>query len=139
MIATYIERAALSGVIALALLVGCKSPEADKTAKADKTAPAKKDEPAKVDDDKAKGGGGSDEVEAEPEEPAEEPAVDDLEGYDPRVAQAAKVAREIATDPKAADEVLSKENLDREKLDALMYEIASDPDLTEQYRIARGL
>jgi hypothetical protein len=137
MIATYIERAALSGVIALALLVGCKPPEADKTAKADKTAPAKKDEPAKV-DDKAKGGGGSDEVEAEPEE-AEEPAADDLEGYDPRVAQAAKVAREIATDPKAADDVLSKENLDREKLDALMYEIASDPDLTEQYRIARGL
>jgi hypothetical protein len=138
MIATYIERAALSGVIALALLVGCKSPEADKTAKTDKTAPAKKDAPAKVEDDKAKGGGGSDEVEAEPEE-VEEPAVDDLEGYDPRVAQAAKVAREIATDPKAADDVLSKENLDREKLDALMYEIASDPDLTEQYRIARGL
>jgi hypothetical protein len=135
MIGTWIERAAL---VAFALTLGCKSPDAaDKTAKADKPAPAKKDEPAKA-DDKAKGGGGNDEVEAEPDE-VEAPGGDDLEGYDPRVAQAAKVAREIASDPKAADDVLAKENLDREKLDALMYEIASDPDLTEQYRIARGL
>lgn len=135
------KRSSIGAVVALALalVVGCKSPEADnKTATADKP---KKTEKA-GEDDKAKGGGGSDEVaKAEPEEEDAEPEVqqDENAGYDPRVVQAAEVAREIAKDPATADDVLAKANLDREKLDALMYEIASDPDLTEQYRIARGL
>ncbi|MEM6295208.1 MAG: hypothetical protein AAGA54_28310 [Myxococcota bacterium] len=63
----------------------------------------------------------------------------DFEGYDPRVAKAATVAAGIASDPQKADELLASNDLDRDKLDALMYEIANDPDLTAQYRMARGI
>jgi hypothetical protein len=142
MITSTIERAAILAVVALALAVGCNTPEpASKTASADKPKPA--DKTADKPGDKTKGGGGSDEVAegppTEPEEDGEQPEEDEFTGYDPRVVQAARVARDIAADPKAADDVLAKQSLDREKLDALMYEIAGDPDLTEQYRFARGL
>jgi hypothetical protein len=130
-------------LVTLALAAACgKSPEpANKTASADKRTAGDKAERDGA-QTKTKGGGGSDEVDAttptqlEDDEPPEE---DELASYDPRVAQAAKVAREISNDPQSADEVLEAEDLDREKLDALMYEIANDPDLTEQYRVARGL
>jgi hypothetical protein len=137
-----LQRAGIVAVVALALAVGCDSPEpATKTAKTDARPTASEKAGADGAEAKPKGGGGSDEVEATPTaiEEGEQPEEDEFTGYDPRVAQAARVAREIADDPQAADDVLSKQNLDREKLDALMYEIASDPDLTEQYRIARGL
>lgn len=139
MIASRIDSAVLRVAVVLALFVGCddsdKAPT--KTAKAD----APKVEPAKAEPkEKARGGGGSDEVaEADAVEAPEAEAPDEEEGYDPRVVQAAEVARELANAPEKADDVLAQKNLDREKLDALMYEIASDPDLTEQYRIARGL
>ena len=138
MIVSKIEKAVMLGALALALAVGCNESDAPaaKTAKAEKPAA----EPAKAQPkEKAPGGGGSDEVaDAEPPEPDAEPE-DEFAGYDPRVVKAAQVAREIATAPETADDVLAKQDLDRDKLDALMYEIASDPDLTEQYRIARGL
>lgn len=72
-----------------------------------------------------------------PEQPTE--PEDEFSAYDPRVAQAARVAIEIQDDPTQADAVLASSELDREKLDALMFEIASDPELTQQYRIARGM
>jgi hypothetical protein len=86
-------------------------------------------------------------ADAEPanaEKPNPAPAPDgedqgDLEGYDPRVAQAAKIANDITATPDKADELLAAANLDRDKLDALMYEIANDPALTAQYRMARGI
>lgn len=81
-------------------------------------------------------------ADAEPAEavPADDAGRDDtLEGYDPRVAKAAKVAAGIASDPQKADELLASNDLDRDKLDALMYKIANDPDLTAQYRMARGI
>jgi hypothetical protein len=73
---------------------------------------------------------------AEPEAPKPEtpPAPD------PKVEQvqvAAMVAKEIAADPEHADEVLVKHGLDRAKLDAMMFEIAADPALTEAYMAAR--
>ena len=64
---------------------------------------------------------------------------DDLQGYDPRVAKAARIASQISKEPLKADELLAAADLDRDKLDALMYEIANDPDLTAQYRVARGI
>ncbi len=73
-------------------------------------------------------------------DPAEDAAPDEaLEGYDPRVAKAAQVATKISEEPDSADELLAAANLDRDKLDELMYEIANDPDLTAQYRMARGI
>jgi hypothetical protein len=66
-------------------------------------------------------------------------AGDDLDGFDPRVVQAAKLARDIEKDPAAADDVLVAAGLSRDALDSLMFEIARDPDLTGQYRIARAL
>ena len=71
---------------------------------------------------------------------ADAPAEDgDLDGYDPRVAKAARLASQISADPQKADEMLAALDLDRDGLDDLMYEIASDPDLTAQYRMARGI
>lgn len=74
---------------------------------------------------------------AAPEEPTE--PEDEFSAYDPRVAQAARVAVKIQADPSKVETVLASADLDREKLDALMYEIASNPELTQQYRIARGM
>lgn len=73
----------------------------------------------------------------EEEAPAE--GDEDLQGYDPRVSKAARVAAQISEDPQQADELLASLDLDRDTLDALMYEIANDPDLTAQYRMARGI
>ncbi|MBA3549385.1 MAG: hypothetical protein H0T76_23165 [Nannocystis sp.] len=62
------------------------------------------------------------------------PAADSPEG---RVLLAATVAREISGAPDRADEILGKHGLDRDRLDALMFEIASDPALTSAYMAAR--
>lgn len=65
---------------------------------------------------------------------------DDVPPPDPnaeKVQLAATVAREISADPEKADEILTRHKLDREQLDALMFEIASNPDLTQAYMAAR--
>ena len=62
-----------------------------------------------------------------------------LAALDPKVQRAAAIADGIERDPDSSDEVLARADLDREGLDALMYEIAIDPELASQYRIARGL
>lgn len=54
-----------------------------------------------------------------------------------KVQTAATVAREISSDPEHADEILARHGLDRDKLDAMMYEIGLDPTLTEAYMAAR--
>jgi hypothetical protein len=58
---------------------------------------------------------------------------------DPKVRRATEIAESIERDPAASDQVLAQADLDREGLDALMYEIAINPELASQYRIARGL
>ncbi len=145
----------------LSLTTGCESEPAkpDKTAKADakddgakaKGDDAKADD-AKADDAKADDAKADDAANAEGDAKADDAADaegdakaddaaegDDLDGYDPRVTQAARVAADISEDPQKADDVLAAADLDRDKLDALMYEIANDPDLTAQYRMARGI
>lgn len=82
------------------------------------------------------------EPEAAPVDPAVQAEADallnpDLDGLDPKVAQAVRIAREIEADPQAADSVLEKHQLDREGLDALMYDIARSPELSKAYREAR--
>lgn len=57
---------------------------------------------------------------------------------DPKVAKAVEVADAIAKNPDDADAILEKHGLDREKLDAMMFEIAKDPALAEAYRVARA-
>jgi len=99
--------------------------KAVKTAKTDatpKTDAPKADAP-KVDD------------KATPEPPKDEPVKADPNAE--KVQTAATVAREISSDPEKADEILARHNLDRAKLDALMYEIGLDPQLTEAYMAAR--
>lgn len=68
---------------------------------------------------------------AEKTPPAADPA-------DSKIQLAATVAREISSAPDKADEILGKHGLDREKLDALMFEIAGDPALTKRYMDARS-
>ena len=71
----------------------------------------------------------------EPEKPADKPPVIDPKAE--KVKLAATVAREISGAPDQADEILGKHGLDRDKLDALMFEIAGDPELTQAYMAAR--
>ncbi len=71
----------------------------------------------------------------DPEKPADKAPVVDAKAE--KVKLAATVAREISGAPDQADEILGKHGLDRDKLDALMFEIAGDADLTQQYMAAR--
>jgi len=57
---------------------------------------------------------------------------------DPRVAKAVEVADAIASAPEDADAILEKHGLDRDKLDAMLFEIARDPALSAAYKTARG-
>jgi hypothetical protein len=70
---------------------------------------------------------------AKPGDTKEQPADPNAE----KVKLAATVAREISGAPDQADEILGKHGLDRDKLDALMFEIAGDPELTQAYMAAR--
>ena len=67
--------------------------------------------------------------------PEEKPAADPA---DNKIQLAALVAKEISGAPDKADEILNTLNLDRDKLDALMFEIAADPALTKRYMDARS-
>ncbi|HGG57727.1 MAG TPA: hypothetical protein ENK31_08025 [Nannocystis exedens] len=59
------------------------------------------------------------------------------EALDPRVEKAVTVANAIAKDPDSADAILEKNGLDRDTFEALMYEIAKDPELSELYAVNR--
>lgn len=56
---------------------------------------------------------------------------------DPRVERAARIAKAVAANPDGADAVLAQEGLSADELDALMYEIAEDPELSAAYAAAR--
>jgi hypothetical protein len=45
----------------------------------------------------------------------------------------AAIAREIRAAPGDAEEILEEHEMDIEQFEALMYEIAADPDLSERY------
>jgi hypothetical protein len=62
---------------------------------------------------------------------------EEAEPMDPRVEKAVTVANAIASNPDSADEILEKNGLDREKFEALMYEIAKDPELSQLYAVNR--
>ncbi|MEZ4450929.1 MAG: hypothetical protein R3B09_15720 [Nannocystaceae bacterium] len=70
-----------------------------------------------------------DKPDAEPE--AEKP-------LDPDVAKAVAIADAIVKDPANADAILEKNGLDRDKLDAMMSDIAKDPAKAEAYKLARA-
>lgn len=110
---------------ALALVLPACGGEAKKTeTKSTKTAKVEAKAPATA--------------ETKPEAPA--PEKTEASAPDPnaeKIKIAATVAREIAADPEHADEVLTRHGLDRAKLDAMMFEIAADPSLTEAYMAAR--
>ena len=88
-----------------------------------KDAQAKKAETKKTDGADAGGDGGEAEV--------------DAPSLDPKVEQAVEVANKISADPGAADSILADAGLDRDSFEALLYEIAKDPDLSKSYAIAR--
>lgn len=76
-------------------------------------------------------------VDPEVQKEADTVLAEDTSGLDPKVAKAVSIAREIEADPSKAEDVLGKYELDREGLDALMYEIARNPDLAKSYAAAR--
>lgn len=69
---------------------------------------------------------------------AEPEAAPDPSTPEGRVAIAAKVANAIAAEPERADAILEEHELDREKLDDMMFEIAADAELSKAYRDARA-
>ncbi|MBZ5715162.1 hypothetical protein [Nannocystis pusilla] len=117
----FVAAALCAAALALPACGGeAKKTEVTKTTKVEtKTTPVAKTEPK------------ADEPAPKPEEPVKpDPAQE-------KVQIAAAVAKEIAADPEHADDVLTKHGLDRAKLDAMMFEIAADPALTEAYMAAR--
>ncbi|PRP99059.1 hypothetical protein ENSA5_29010 [Enhygromyxa salina] len=97
----------------------------------DKEEPAKTDTQAKT-DTKTDGGGKADGGEKPgDDDPVEAPSLD------PKVEQAVNVANSIASDPGAADSILEEAGLDRQSFEALLYEIARDPELSKSYAVAR--
>lgn len=69
--------------------------------------------------------------------PTEKPAEPQPDPNADKIKVAVTVAREISADPEHADDVLARHGLDRHKLDAMMFEIAADPALTDAYMAAR--
>ena len=65
--------------------------------------------------------------------PDEEP----LPPLDPKVEQAVTLANQISADPNQADSILESAGMDRDGFEALLYEIAKDPELSKSYAIAR--
>jgi hypothetical protein len=90
----------------------------DKQAKTDKT-----DKKADDKADEAAEGGEAPEVEAP--------------SLDPKVEKAVAVANQIAASPEQADSILEEAGLDRDSFEALLYEIAKDPELSKSYAVAR--
>jgi len=70
-----------------------------------------------------------------PPAPTEE--VDEEDPLDPRVEKAVTIANAIAADPDSADTILESNDMDRDKFEALMYEIAKDPELSQLYAANR--
>ena len=64
-------------------------------------------------------------------EPKTEPAAPPVDSPQGKVILAAAVAKEISVAPEQADEILGKHGLDRDKFDAIIFEVAGDPELTE--------
>jgi hypothetical protein len=77
--------------------------------------------------------GGNEPTEAPPPAapPAAAPAAD-------AASRAAEIARAIDADPSRADAILKEKGMTAADLDALMYEVAADPALTDRYVAARG-
>jgi hypothetical protein len=50
-----------------------------------------------------------------------------------KVETAAAVARELRSNPAAADEVLRRHGMTEQRFEELMYEIAEDPEMSEAY------
>lgn len=98
-------------------------PQRQGVAKQDKTGA----EPSKIVDERAIDAG-----DAEPAVATEKAE----ESLDARVAKASSVAKEIEKTPENADEILKAHELDRDSLEALLYEIAKDPQLSAAYRLA---
>jgi hypothetical protein len=121
-------------ILAAAVVIGLPACDSD-TKKAEPVKTASKTDPKKPDavkTDPAKPV--AEKPVADPATPKEEPKKNPA---DEKVQLAATVAREISGAPDKADEILGKHGLDRDKLDALMFEIADDPELTKAYMAAR--
>ncbi len=68
---------------------------------------------------------------AEPEKKA--PEAEPAHEPDPKVTKAAGIAKEIEAKPEEADEILAKHELDRDKFEAMIKDIAKDPQMSSDY------
>ena len=64
-------------------------------------------------------------------EPTPEP--EPVHEPDPKVTKAAEIAKEIEAKPEEADEILAKHELDRDKFEAMIKEIAKDQQMSSDY------
>lgn len=72
-----------------------------------------------------------------PEQTEGEPAADTM-AVPEWVDEVAAVANAIEARPGASDSILQANDMTREQLDSLLYEVAADPTLTQAYQAARG-
>ena len=100
------------------------------------SSPSSSDQAAKTEASKPGKKAPAPELEAPaPEPPAE---VDtDTPKLDPRVEQAVTLANRIAAAPDSADTILDEAGMDRSAFEALLFEIARDPELSKSYAVAR--
>lgn len=80
-------------------------------------------------------------AEPDPKDNAAQAQVDPAPADSPSTPSKAKIAAEVAVEiskaPEQADAILARHRMDRESLEALMFEIAKDPKLRDAYNQAR--
>ena len=69
--------------------------------------------------------------------PDGEPSVSSDQGTD-RVSQAVIIAKEIRSNPDAAQAILERHGMNAEQFEALMFEIAEDEEMSRAYSAAMG-
>ncbi len=134
----------LTSILAFGLILGLAPIACDSGGGEQANADGGKADGGKADGGKADGGEKQPEAEdagdaaADGGEGGDEQAAPDASTPEGRVAIAAKVANAIADEPERADAILEENELDREKLDDMMFEIAADAELSKAYREARA-
>ncbi|MCB9743105.1 MAG: hypothetical protein H6741_32905 [Alphaproteobacteria bacterium] len=72
-----------------------------------------------------------------PETP-ETPEAPEAPAVDPRVEKAASVGKAAAKNPDGVEDALKAQGMSIDDYEALMYDIAADPELSAQYKKAMG-
>mgnify|MGYP003702147179 FL=1 len=102
----------------------------------DKGEPAKADKQAKTDKQAKAADGGGEAADGGGEAEGGDAEAPSLH---PDVERAVEIANKISANPGDADSILEAANLSRDDYEALLYEIARNPQWSQQYTVARNV